>query len=381
MMAIPGKSGEESGVAAFVVDLLEKAGLPKKAVKFDTANRRSRDPGGEIGNLIIKLPGTLRQPRRLMSAHLDTVPICVGCKPKVRGSIVRSADPSTGLGADNRAGCATILTALREVLERDLPHPPLTFCFFVQEEVGLQGSRCVTQSLLGRPTMGFNWDGGGPFKLTVGATGGYRLGIRIDGLASHAGGAPEWGVSAISIAALAIADLEQNGWHGLVQKGRRTGTSNVGVIQGGAATNVVTDRVDIRAEARSHNAKFRERIVKEIERAFQRAVKSIVNVAGVRGKVDVDGRLDYESFRLRRDEPCVAIAERAVAAAGGEHVHAIANGGVDANWLTAHGIPTVSMGCGQMGQHTVQEQLDLDQFDQACQVAQWIATGGGNGAG
>ena len=118
---------------------------------------------------------------------------------------------------------------------------------------------------LGKPKLAFNFDGGSPAKLTIGATGGYRMTIDIDGLASHAGGRPAEGVSAIAIASLAIADLVKNGWHGQIEKGRHVGTSNVGVIHGGEATNVVTDHVHIRAEARSHDPKFRERIVKEIE--------------------------------------------------------------------------------------------------------------------
>ena len=95
-----------------------------------------------------------------------------------------------------------------------MPHPPLTFCWFIQEEIGPARSRCLTKSLLGKPAMAFNWDGGSAAKLTVGATGGYRMEIEIRGLASHAGNAPEQGVSAIAIAALAIADLHRGGWHG-----------------------------------------------------------------------------------------------------------------------------------------------------------------------
>ena len=57
---------------------------------------------------------------------------------------------------------------------------------------------------LGKPKLAFNFDGGSSEKLTLGATGGYRMQIDISGLASHAGGAPEAGVSAIAIAALAF---------------------------------------------------------------------------------------------------------------------------------------------------------------------------------
>ena len=212
--------------------------------------------------------------------------------------------------------------------------------------------------------------------LKVGATGGYRMTIEIEGLASHAGNRPEEGVSAIAIASLAIADLVNNGWHGLIEKDGGTGTSNVGVIKGGDATNVVTDHVFIRAEARSHDAKFRGRIVKEIEGAFKRAALAVRNTAGKCGKVTIEGGLDYESFRLSRDEPCVVAAAAAIEAEGLESELAVTNGGLDANWLTAHGIPTVTLGCGQRNIHTVSEELDIAEFQQSRRIALRLATGG-----
>lgn len=373
LMAIPGTSGEEKTVSNFIVKRLKAAGAPASAIQIDSAQRKAAI-FGDTGNLVLKLPGTDRGPRRLLTAHMDTVPICVGSKPIRSKNLVKSADPNTGLGADNRAGCAAVLTAALEILKHKLPHPPLTFCWFIQEENGLQGSRLISKSLLGNPKLAFNWDGGSPTKLTIGATGGYRLGINVEGLASHAGGAPEWGVSAIAIASLAIADLHENGWHGDIRKGKNRGTSNVGVIRGGDATNVVTDRVSIRAEARSHNPKFRERIVSEIRKAFQRAAKKVRNVAGAHGRVTFDGRLDYESFKLNSDEACVVTASDAVRSLGCEPELAIANGGVDANWLSARGIPAVTLGCGQLSQHMTSEALDVEQFETACRLALHLAT-------
>src|SRR5690606_24046153 len=129
-----------------------------------------------------------------------------GSRPVRKGNFVRSANPHTGLGADDRAGAAVVLHAATEILRKKLPHPPLTFLWTVQEETGLQGARCVNVAALGKPQLAFNFDGGSPEKLTIGATGGYRMTITISGIASHAGGAPEQGVSAIAIAAIAIAD-------------------------------------------------------------------------------------------------------------------------------------------------------------------------------
>ncbi len=322
---------------------------------------------------MLRLPGTIRAPRRLLMAHMDTVPLCAGSKPAVKGDRVRSAAP-TGLGADDRAGCAVILTAACEILRRKLPHPPLAFLWAVQEEVGLFGARHANLALLGQPKLAFNWDGGSAEKLTVGATGAYRLEITVHGIASHAGGAPEQGVSAIAIAGLAIAELQQAGWLGDVRKGASRGTSNIGVIHGGAATNVVTDCVELKAEARSHDPVFRRAIRDAIIEAFKKAAGQVRSITGAAGKVSCESRQDYESFRLPDDDPSIAAAGAAVAATGGKPFHFVSNGGLDANWLTARGIPTVTLGCGQLNAHMVTEQLDLAEFRRACRVALRLAT-------
>jgi len=374
MMAIPGKSREEAAVATFITEQLLAAGIPADAIQRDEANQPNGSPGN-TGNLILKLPGTKAAPRRMLSAHMDTVPICVGSKPVREGRAVYAADPHTGLGADDRAGATAILSAALEIFEQQLPHPPLTFCWFIQEEIGLHGAKHIDKDLLGNPALAFNWDGGACDKLSVGATGAYRTQITIEGLASHAGVAPEKGISAIAIAARAIADLDRGGWHGLVQKGEKRGTCNVGFIHGGEATNVVTDRVEVRVEARSHDSEFRQEMQQAIENAFQQAVTEVQSVTGETGKVSIERSLQYESFVLAEDEPCVLAAEAALHAIGRQPQRTIVNGGLDANWLMTRGIPAVTMGCGQRNPHTVQETLDLDDFDGACRVALRLAMG------
>lgn len=373
LMSIPGGAGKEGKVAKYIRRSLEQAGASADQIETDTAHKRAL-LAGDTGNLILKLPGTIRGPRRMLTAHMDTVPICVGGKPVIDNLMVRSGREGLGIGADDRAGCAVTLNAARLILKHNLPHPPLTFCWFIQEEIGLHGARCVSKGMLGKPKLVFNWDGGTPSKLTVGATGGYRMRIIVKGIASHAGGAPEWGVSAIAIASLAIAQLHNDGWHGDVRKNGKFGTSNVGVIRGGEATNVVTDRVEVRAEARSHDPRFRAQILKRIKQAFADAAKQVKSVAGATGSVEIEERLDYESFRLPKNEPCVIAASKAVTSLGETPEQAIANGGVDANWLTFHGFPTVTLGCGQLNQHMATEALDIEQFQLACRLGLVLAT-------
>jgi tripeptide aminopeptidase len=375
LMAIPGKSGDETAVAKFVKEQLLSAGASESAITHDKAHLQT-PLNGAIGNLICQFPGTARTPRRLFMAHLDTVPTCLGAEPMIEGGVIRSANPNTGVGADDRAGVAVVLhTALRILCERPKYHPA-TFLFPIQEEVGLFGARYADHALLGKPKLAFNWDGGIANSVITGATGGYRMQITVHGQASHAGVSPEQGVSAIAIASIAIAELHREGWHGKIVRGKQWGTSNVGVIQGGDATNVVTDKVVIRAEARSHHPAFRKKIIRQIESAFKNAVKEVKNDKGKIGKVVVDGRLDYEAFALANDEPCVQAAIAGIRTVGLEPITKISNGGLDANWMSARGIPTVTLGCGQRNPHMVTEELNLEDFQNACAIAWELATQG-----
>lgn len=374
LTAIPGKSGEEAVVAEAVVKKLRRAGVPAACFAFDEAHKRS-PYGGQCGNLICRLPGTKRSPRRLFSAHLDTVPLCVGCRPVRRGRRVVSAAPGTALGSDDRAAVAVILTAVTEIMRHGLPHPPLTLLFAVQEEVGVCGSRAVAFSKLGTPKLAFNWEGGPPAEYFVGATGSEHVEVAIHGLAAHAGMHPERGVSAVVAAALAVAELQRGGWLGAVRKGKDCGTSNLGLFQGGQATNVVPDRVVLQGEIRSHRPVFRRKIMREWRRIFTKSAGQVRNDEGQSARAEFQSHLKYESFRIKDSEPCVREAVRAIRTLGLKPRRRVSNGGFDANWLAVRGLPTVTLCCGQRNPHTVDEYLDIDDFLLACRLALKLATG------
>jgi tripeptide aminopeptidase len=373
LLAIPGESGHEALVARFVTEQLRKAGVPASSIRSDRANLKAQI-SGPTSNLIVKLPGTVRRPRRLLMAHMDTVPLCVGCKPEIHNGFIRSADPNTALGADDRSGVAVILHTVMTILKNKLPHPPLTFLFTIQEETGLSGARHCDISMLGEPKLAFNWDGGAAERLTIGATGDCRLIIEVTGLASHAGIAPQKGVSAIAIAGMAIAELHEEGWHGDIVKGKKHGTSNVGFIEAGGPTNVVTNICRVRAEARSHDPVFRDRIMRRFESAFKKAAKKVRSSEGKHGEAKIERRHLYEAFKLPDDDPSILAAEAAIRSLGIEPVRYVSNGGLDASWMTPHGIPTVTLGAGQMNVHTTAERLDIESFEKACKIALKLAT-------
>lgn len=374
LIAISGGSCQEHDVSAWIQRELKDAGVPESAITIDNAHKKS-PAGGTTGNLIVKLKGTIKGPRRLLMAHMDTVPLCVGCKPIREGNWIRPKSKDTALGGDNRAGCAVVLTAILEAIRRKLDYPPLTLLFTVQEEIGLRGARFLNASKLGKPELCFNWDGRDPNGLITGAVGANNLTIRIEGIASHAGVHPENGVNAAVVASMAMADLQKNGWHGLVRKGKSRGSSNLGVIHGGDATNVVMPFVTLQAEARSHDSKFRQQIVAAWRDAFETATKSLTNADGQSGSLTFTEDVRYEAFSIPHNSDCVLIATSASESVGLKPVTQICDGGLDANWMALHGFPAVTMGCGQHEIHTEKERLCIPEYLSACKVGLMLATG------
>lgn len=376
-LSVEGITGHEEAIGKEVVQALIQAGVPRRAIHFDDANKRIPLPT-QTGNLIVTLPGTRPGPRLLFMTHLDTVPPCAGARPVRKGSRIVSATP-TALGGDNRTGCACLVTLAATLIERQLPHPPLTLLFTVREESGLWGARFVDVAELGKPVMGFNVDGRSPAEITIGAVGAERWQVEIHGQAAHAGVHPEQGISANVVASLGVSQAYKDGWFGKVRKNGKEGTSNVGSIAGrngqsaGEATNVVTDYALVRGEARSHDPHFVKAITAAYRQAFVAAGKQVHNDRGKSARVRFQSRHDYHSFCLKTDAPVVCHALAAAGRAGLKAITRTTNGGLDANWLVRHGVPTITFGAGQNNIHAVGEYVDLTDFTAACRLALAIA--------
>ncbi len=372
LLAVPGPTGEEGPVRDFLLAELERIGVPRDAVREDDAPSRIGFPC-QCGNLILLLPGNVSGPRRLLSAHMDTVPLAKGVEPVRRGDRIVPAG-RTALGGDDRAGVAVVLAALDEVLRQELPHPPLAILFTVREETGVCGARALLPDDLGGVSLGFNFDGRDPASITVGAIGKVFLEIEVEGIAAHAGLTPERGVSAVAIFAGAVEHLEREGWLGAIDRAWSRGTSNIGVVHAGDATNVVADRLVARAEARSHDSAFLQLIAEAYRDAFARAAAARRNAQGQAGRAEVRVVEAYEAYRLADDAPVVRETSAAMRRTGLEPRLQVADGGTDASWLVRHGIPTVTLGCGTHRPHTVEEYVLIDWFRTACRLALDLCT-------
>jgi tripeptide aminopeptidase len=377
-LAIDGVTGQEKAIAEAIRDDLIALGVPASAIRFDDAAARIPLPT-ETGNLIVDLPGTRPGPRLLFSTHLDTVPLCAGAKPRREGDRI-VGDGTTALGGDNRTGCALLVALVETLLKNDLPHPPITLLFTVREESGLHGARELDPRDLNGAVMCFNVDGRLASELIIGAVGQENWEVAITGKASHAGVAPDKGISATLVGALGLAETKAAGWFGKIKKPEGYGTSNVGIFGGkngkaaGDATNVVTDYAWLRGEARSPSEEFTAKITAGIRAAFEKARAQVTDTEGDTAKVEFTNVKAYPPFNLAKDGPAVAHAVKAVEAIGLEPTFVFSNGGLDANWLDRHGVPTVTIGAGQYEIHTIKEYVHLPEYAQGCRLAVELAT-------
>ena len=377
-LAVEGVTGQEKAIAEAVIDELKKVGVPASAIRFDDAHKRIPLPT-QTGNLFVDLPGTRPGPRLLFSTHLDTVPLCAGAKPKREGDRIVS-DGTTALGGDNRTGCAVLVSLAETLLKHKLPHPPITLLFTVREESGLHGARELDPKDLGGAAMCFNVDSKLAADLITGAVGQENWEVEIKGKASHAGVAPDRGISATLVASIALTEAHRGGWFGKVVKPEGNGTSNPGIFGGkegkpaGDATNVVTDFVRIVGEARSPQAVFASAICNAYRQAFAKAQAEVKDAEGATAEVKFDSKPSYPAFNVPEDAPAVKHAKRAAESIGLTPTTMFSNGGLDANWLDKHGVPTVTIGAGQYEIHTVKEYVDLPEFANGCRLAVALAT-------
>ena len=101
----------------------------------------------------------------MLNAHMDTVQPTPGMRPVVDADGVRS-DGSSVLGADDKAGLAAIIEAVRAVDEAGLDHAPIDFVITVGEELGHIGSKAFDPASIDARTA-FVFDAGGPVGTVV----------------------------------------------------------------------------------------------------------------------------------------------------------------------------------------------------------------------
>jgi len=348
LVQISSLSKQEGAIARRLCQTLEAMGAQ---VEVDDAGQKV---GGETGNVIARFSGTVPSaPPLLLSAHMDTVVPGENVKPIVEGDVVRT-DGTTVLGGDDKAGIVAILEAVRVVRERQIAHGDLELVFTICEELGLLGAKHLDVSRL-RARTGLVLDSDGVDELVTRAPAADRMVFTIHGLEAHAGVCPENGISAIKVAAEAIASM---------RLGRIDGetTANLGIIQGGTANNIVPKQVVVRGEARSRDLEKLRVQTEHMRGCFHEAARRhrvTLNGKEIQARVEERIEHDYDLMDLPDDCRIVRLVVEAAKSLGRPCATRPTGGGCDANVLNGKGLQVANLGCGMREIHTVSEWLDL----------------------
>lgn len=308
--------------------------------------------GADCGNLIVRFPGTLAKEPIFFACHMDTVEPGQGVRVQRSGDLFTTRS-DTVLGADDKSGIAALIEMIVVLGGDKLDHGPIEILLTTCEEIGLLGAKHMDHALV-RARSGYALDSTGIDTVIFGAPAANRLRIMVHGIAAHAGLNPEQGVSAIFLAARAIADL---------RLGRldEQSTANFGLIYGGVATNIVPDLITIEGEVRSHSSTKLAEYTKEIESTFRAVVRSWSSSgdSSQRPSVEISVVQEYPALFLEEGDPLLQRVRRAGKSLGRALRFQVAGGGSDANVFNSYGLKTAIIATGMDKVHTTDECLDL----------------------
>lgn len=324
--------------------LKERFGALGLQVEEDNSSAKS---GCEGNNLLFTLPATADAkdaPTIYFTCHMDTVVPGKGVKPQVGADGVIRSDGTTVLGSDDKAGIAAMLELVRVLEEEKIPHGIIKFVITAGEESTLLGSRNMEPGWV-KADFGYAIDSNGEVGgIAVAAPFQSKVYITVKGKTAHAGVSPEKGISAITVAAKAVARMPL----GRIDKET---TANFGTFFASGETNIVTEKVELIGEARSL---VKEKLLAQLD-AMKSACESACSEMGA--SCDFRYELMYPGYKFDETAPHVKLAMNAAEAIGLTPNLFHSGGGSDANLFNGQGIPTVNLSVGYQAIHTVNEYI------------------------
>jgi tripeptide aminopeptidase len=143
-------------------------------------------------------------------------------------------------------------------------------------------------------------------------------------------------------------------------------TTNVGMINGGTATNVVPERCTIEGEVREYDKRIIEAHLAMLRDTFRGVA------AEFGGTVEFTAQEDFAPFRLDAASDAVHMIDDVLRSIG-LTPHPIAYlGGSDANMLNGKGVPAVNLGIGAQNPHGDDEFILIEDLQKTLELAQAI---------
>lgn len=336
MAQIDSPSGHEQTMSEEVKNFLEKIGLRAQIDKK--------------GNVIAFLEGNKDSEPYMLNAHLDTVEPGRGIKPKIVNGWIKSSG-DTILGADNKAGVAAILEALKKiVLENPQKRHPLEIVFTTSEESGNYGAAGLDYSKI-KSELGYSFDVSSVNfgDIMISAPFYNRIDIEIIGKSSHAK-SPEKGLSVLPIFAKAVIKLK-------VGKISKNTLANIGIVKIGEAVNSIPGNAVITGEVRST-------VERELEKTTNQIVKIFKDeVAKTKAELKIKVTRENAGYKYGKNDKFVRKTTKIVESFGLKPKLIDSFGCADTNIFAEHDIKMLSLADGSVAAHTLNEKIKVNDLE------------------
>ncbi len=336
--------------------------------------------GGTAGNLYAFLQGDSNKESILLSGHMDTVKPGIGKVVNIDGDGKITSDGNTVLGGDDLSGVVAILEGIRMVKESGQSVGDIEIIFSVCEEQHGKGVANFDFDKI-QSKMAYALDlSGPPGDAAVKAPSIVSFTANVLGKAAHAGFEPEKGLNALKAAANAIARIDQGHVGGM--------TVNIGKIQSGHATNIVTEECFVAGEVRSFNHDEAVNEVKRIGEIFKEEAAKLVLDKDVQSEMEKSESLigrkqgecqfDYEvnirAFDIPGDREVCKRFKKACSNLDLKGDLVSTHGGSDNAFFVEKGIDGIVLSCGMYNVHSVTEYSYVDDLIKGAELVAELLT-------
>lgn len=274
-----------------------------------------------------------------------------------KGKTIITTDGSTLLGADDKAGAAEILCAIKYLTQHpEIPRPNIRILFTPDEEVG-RGTEHITVEEI-KADYGYTVDGEKLGEIEDETFCADSVDIVITGVNIHPGYAKNKMVNSVKIAAEIIDQFHKDHMSPETTE-KREGYIHPHQISGNVESTTI--KILIRD--------FDESGLKEKEDYIKNIVDKIAPTYP-KAKIDFKVITSYRNMKYILDKHPQVIdkAVKAIEAAGIAPIKNIIRGGTDGARLSFMGLPTPNLFTGGSNVHSRQEWIALEDMQKASEV-------------
>ena len=270
----------------------------------------------------------------------------------LRGRTIITTVGTTLLGADDKSGVSVIMELAKVLVENPgIPHGDVKICFTCDEEIG-KGVLHLEPADLGA-AVAYTLDGQGTAEIEGETFSADRATVTIDGVNIHPSIGKGRMLNAVKLAAEFLDMLPQDGLSPETTAGRE-GFVHPYTIEGGVGRVKLQFLLrDFETPALAVQAETLREFGRKLVAKHPRAAVEVAVVAQYRNMRD----------GMEREPRAVPFALEAVRRAGQVPRQLSIRGGTDGAQLTAKGLPTPNISCGEHNPHSPLEWTCLEEME------------------